>query len=78
MLLDHDRLDDLASISAPVQVLAAEDDILTPPALSRVVADAIRGAQFVTLAGAHFHPLTDPAQFAAAVRRFIAEKAHES
>lgn len=78
MLLDHDRLSDLPSVSAPVQVLAAEDDMLTPPALSRVVADAIRGAQFVMLAGAHFHPLTDPAQFAAAVRRFIAEKTHES
>lgn len=74
MLLDHDRLDDLPSVSAPVQVLAAQDDILIPPALSRAVADAVAGASFVALAGAHFHPLTDPAPFAAAVRRFIAGK----
>lgn len=77
MLLDHDCLADLPSIRAPVQVLAAEEDILTPPALSRMIADAIEGANFVRLAGAHFHPLTDPAQFAAAVRRFVAGTAHE-
>lgn len=76
MLLRHDRLDDLASIAAPVQVLAAEDDILTPPALTRAVADAVQGAQFITVPGAHFHPLTDPARFAAIIRRFISEVSH--
>jgi aminoacrylate hydrolase len=78
MLLDHDRLDDLRSLSAPVQVLAAQDDILTPAALTRALADAIAGAKFVVLPGAHFHPLTDPAPFAAIVRRFVAENRHES
>lgn len=78
MLLKHDRLADLPSIAAPVQVLATEDDILTPPALSRSIADAVPGAEFVRLAGAHFHPSTDPAQFAAVLRRFVAEKSHES
>jgi aminoacrylate hydrolase len=78
MLLDHDRLDDLPSVSAPVQVLAAADDILIPPPLTRAVADAIAGASFVPLVGAHFHPRTDPAQFAAVVRRFVAGNSHES
>ncbi len=72
MLLDHDRLADLPRIAAPVQVIAAEDDILTPPALTRAVADAIPGAAFLTTPGAHFHPLTRPAAFAAAVRSFVA------
>ncbi|NVP57460.1 alpha/beta fold hydrolase [Mycoplana rhizolycopersici] len=73
MLLDHDRLADLSSIRSPVQVIAAVDDILTPPELSRAVATAIAGAEFVTVRGAHFHPFTDPDSFAAEFRRFIAK-----
>lgn len=72
MLLDHDRLDDLPRIAAKVQVLAASDDILTPPALSRAVAAAIPGAAFLTVPGAHFHPVADPEGFAGIVRRFVA------
>lgn len=73
MLLDHDRLADLSRIRAPVQVIAALDDILTPPELSRAVATAVPGAKFVTVPGAHFHPLADPDSFASEIRRFIAK-----
>jgi aminoacrylate hydrolase len=73
MLLDHDRLDDLHRIDRPVNVVVADGDILTPPDLSRVVAEAIPGSVMTRLAGAHFHPKDRPAQFAAALRRFIEE-----
>lgn len=73
MLLDHDRLADLSRIAAPVQVIAAAGDILTPPALSQAIATAVPGADLVTVPGAHFHPLADPEGFAAILRRFIAE-----
>lgn len=73
MLLEHDRLSDLPRIAAPAQVIAADGDSLTPPVLSRRIADAIPGADFVTVAGAHFHPLAAPDTFAALVRNFIAK-----
>lgn len=72
MLLDHDRLDDLPRLAARGQVIAANDDILTPPALSRAIADAIPGAAFITVPGAHFHPVAAPERFADIVRRFVA------
>lgn len=77
MLLDHDRLPDLPSITAPVQVIAADGDILTPPELSHSIASAIPGAVLTTLAGAHFHPQTRPQQFAAAVRDYLADIVHD-
>ncbi|TIQ34727.1 MAG: alpha/beta fold hydrolase [Mesorhizobium sp.] len=73
MLLDHDRLADLPRIAAPVQVIAATGDVLTPPALTQAVAAAIPAARFVSVDGAHFHPLANPEGFAAIIRRFIAE-----
>lgn len=71
MLLDHDRLADLPGIAAPVQVLAADDDILTPLYLSTAIADAIPGAILVRTPGAHFHPLTSPDRFADAIKAFV-------
>lgn len=71
MLLAHDRLNDLSRIDRRVQVIAAEQDILTPPALSQMIATAIPAAEFVRIAGAHFHPQTDPEQFASLIRQFI-------
>jgi pimeloyl-ACP methyl ester carboxylesterase len=72
MLLDHDRLADLPRIAAPVQVIAAAGDVLTPPALSQTIAAAVPQATYVTVDGAHFHPLADPKGFAAIIRLFIA------
>lgn len=75
MLLDHDRLADLPKIQRPVQVVAATDDILTPPALTQAVAIAIPNATFVTVPGAHFHPLANPDQFASVIEQFIRQAA---
>lgn len=73
MLLDHDRLGDLHRIDRPVNVIVADSDILTPPALSSAIAEAIPGSVLTRLTGAHFHPKDRPAQFAASIRRFIEE-----
>lgn len=73
MLLEHDRLSDLVRLAAPVLVIAAEGDILTPPALSQLMAKAIPGAAMAMVQGAHFHPLTRPRQFAGHLRHFIAK-----
>jgi aminoacrylate hydrolase len=77
MLLDHDRLSELARLIAPVHVIAADSDILTPPEMSEIIASAVSGARLTRLAGAHFHPLTRPQQFAVAFRRFLGEICHD-
>lgn len=77
MLLDHDRLEDLKRLHALVHVIAANQDILTPPALSAAIADAVAGARFTRLEGAHFHPLARPQPFADTVRRFVEEIGHD-
>lgn len=77
MLLGHDRLADLPRISAPVQVIAGSSDVLTPPVLSEAIATAISGADLISISGAHFHPLTDPAGLAAIIRRFVAANNHD-
>lgn len=73
MLLDHDSLDDLHRIRLPVLVLPSADDILLPPEMSRIMADAIPGASFRILPGAHFHPVADPLPMIGAIRDFVAK-----
>jgi|CXWK01.1.fsa_nt_gi aminoacrylate hydrolase len=71
MLLKHNRLEQLKKIQSPTQVVAAQGDILTPPSLTRAIAEAIPGASFKLVAGAHFHPQTKPDAFANLIRSFI-------
>ena len=73
MLLDHDCLDDLPRVALPALVLAAADDILLPPEMSRRIAVAIPGARLQILPGAHFHPAADPGPMIAALRAFLTE-----
>lgn len=70
MLFAHDCLDRLANVDLPVLVMAARDDILLPPAMSRLVAEAIPDARYDELPGAHFHPAVTPAPMAEALRSF--------
>lgn len=74
MLLDHDTLAALPAITLPTLVIAAEEDALTPPSMARPIAEAIPGAEYVQIPGAHFHPQAEPAGFAALIRNFISHK----
>lgn len=47
----HDSLDRLPGITAPTTVIVGEQDLLTPPRLSRAVAERIPGARFVLVEG---------------------------
>lgn len=49
--LAHDSLDRLPAITAPTTVLVGEQDLLTPSWQSKVVADAIPGAEYVLVPG---------------------------
>ncbi len=50
---DHDTTSRLGSIGCPTLVLAGEQDILIPVALSRQLHDAVPGAQWATTTGGH-------------------------
>ena len=47
------RVKQLRSICVPALVLVGEDDMLTPPDLSRALAKRLPGARLVVLPGAH-------------------------
>lgn len=72
MLLDHDLLDALPRIALPTLVIGAAGDEITPLPMAEAIAAAIPGAVLRQVAGAHFHPLADPAGFAAHLRGFLA------
>lgn len=58
-LVYEPRLGALAAISAPALVVGFESDLLIPAVLGREVADTIKGARYVEIAGAtHMAPLT--------------------
>ncbi|MGE0798765.1 MAG: alpha/beta fold hydrolase [Lautropia sp.] len=68
--LDH------AGVRVPTLVLVGEQDALTPPSASRVLADLIPGAQYVALAQAgHLSNLEQPLAFNRALRDFL-ERSH--
>jgi 3-oxoadipate enol-lactonase len=47
-----DLRDDLSTITAPTLVVSGAEDVATPPATGRALADGIPGAEFVELPGA--------------------------
>ena len=66
-----DRTGLLETISVPTLVVSGEADGLIPPAVSKEMADAIPGAEFVSIPGAgHLSPMERPAEFAGALRSF--------
>ena len=69
-----DQRDRAATISAPTLVLVGSDDPVTPPALSRKLAEIIPGARYVELEGAsHLSNLDRPTQFNRTLERFLSE-----
>lgn len=53
MIIAHDELQRLGNIDVPTLVLVGDADACTPPHLSRELAEAIPGADFVVLEGGH-------------------------
>lgn len=72
-IMAHDALAELDRIRTPTLVLCAEDDILTPPYQSRILADRIPGARLhVVPKGGHSLSETDPATFNRLTLDFLA------
>jgi pimeloyl-ACP methyl ester carboxylesterase len=70
--LAHDAYGRLPEIDCPTLVLLGSEDVITPPADNREVAERISGAQVVAIAGAgHLLRLEKPQETAAAIRRFL-------
>ncbi len=67
----HDTLDRLDRITGPTLVVAGGLDIVTPRRFGRVVADRIRGAEFVVLPEEAHQPFQErPDEFNALVDAF--------
>lgn len=72
MALRPDARDILARFGGPVLVLVGTEDVLTPPARARAMADLVPGADLVEIRGAgHLANLEQPAAFNAALVRFL-------
>ncbi len=70
----HDRIGVLGSLkSVPALILVGEQDVLTPPGHSRVIADALPDAGFVEVPGSgHMVMMEAPDAVTAELRRLIA------
>ena len=63
VIQNHDTTDRLSQISVPSLVLAGEEDILIPVALSRQIHEGIPGSQWATTKGGHACLWEHPAEF---------------
>ncbi len=73
MALRPDARDILARFGGPVLVVVGADDVITPPAKARAMAELVPGAELVEIPGAgHLANLEQPAAFNAALDRFLA------
>jgi 3-oxoadipate enol-lactonase len=70
-LREFDVRSKLARIQCPTLVVAGRHDSGTPPATSRLIADAIEGAQFEVLDAAHLAPIEQSHRFAALLETFL-------
>ncbi|HTQ82687.1 MAG TPA: alpha/beta fold hydrolase [Pseudolabrys sp.] len=72
ILQEADLTPELHKIRVPTLVVCGEHDQATPPALTKAVADKIKGARYVELPGCgHCPPLEQPQQFLAAIKEFV-------
>jgi pimeloyl-ACP methyl ester carboxylesterase len=72
MMARPDSTPALANISCPTLVVVGEEDILTPPDVSRQMHGQIAGASLVVLAGAgHLSNLEQPGRFNGALWHFL-------
>jgi 3-oxoadipate enol-lactonase len=71
VIQNHDTSDRLSQITTPSLVLAGEEDILIPVALSRRIHDGIGGSQWTTTKGGHACVWEHPAEFNQRFLNFI-------
>jgi len=68
----RDGTDVLARLTCPLLVLCGENDVLTPPALHREMAELVPGATLTIVPGCgHMTPIEDPGAVSAAMRRWL-------
>lgn len=73
MALRPDARDILTRFGGPVLVVVGTDDVITPPAKARTMAELVPGAELVEISGAgHLANLEQPEAFNAALGRFLA------
>jgi 3-oxoadipate enol-lactonase len=71
VIQDHDTTARLGQIATPALVLAGEEDILIPVALSRRLHEGIPGSEFATTPGGHACLWEHPASFNEAFLTFV-------
>jgi 3-oxoadipate enol-lactonase len=71
VIQQHDTTSRLGQLTMPALVLAGEQDILIPVALSRRLADGVAGSEFVTTPGGHACLWEHPAEFNQAFLQFL-------
>lgn len=73
-VLAHDLRSQIPRITVPTLVIAASDDLITPPHFSRELAETIPGARLDLLPrGGHFCPVTMAADYGARIAPFLAD-----
>jgi 3-oxoadipate enol-lactonase len=72
---DMDQRDRLAAIVAPTLVIAGSEDLSTPPAEGRLMAQQIPGACYVELNAAHLSNLEQAGEFTDSVLGFLTQQA---
>ena len=70
-LVDHDARDRLAALTTPTLVIAAADDIIIRPALSRRLFEALPDAAWTVVPGGHAAFWEDPGPWNQAVLEFV-------
>ena len=70
---DHDERTSIADIRVPTLVIAGTQDVATPPADGRFLADHIPGARYVEFDTAHLSNVEQPQAFSKAVLEFLNE-----
>ncbi len=73
-VMTHDLREEIHKIGVPTGVISARDDALTPPGMSRELAERIPGARRVLLPeGGHFCPVTVSEQYNHELSRLLRE-----
>jgi 3-oxoadipate enol-lactonase len=68
---DLDTRRQLSSIKIPTLVISGDQDLSTPPADGRFIADQIRGARFIELSAAHLSNIEAADRFTLEVEKFL-------